>query len=285
MGEIASQDVAARLLHDLPDVPRWLETRGMLRSPNAVVSGGPSTLRDPQGRPEQGREATGSQGPAVPDGFVVRVVHGAMSAVAVVGRPSSDAIVRALEGTTAMTPVITQLDTADYVERSLNESAQVPDSGSWHGERMILHTLQSGPALAPLDPSATIRLISRDDRLEHLPPGLRHEMTHAREMAPVAVALIDNLPVSFCYPVWRTESLWDVSIDTIEQRQRRGLAPHVVRAMIAHMAQQGLQPMWGALQSNGVSLRLAARLGFTPVDEVVVISRGSWAFLTGGFTG
>jgi GNAT superfamily N-acetyltransferase len=110
-------------------------------------------------------------------------------------------------------------------------------------------------------------------------------MTHAREMAPVAIASVDDLPVSFCYPVWRTESLWDVSIDTIEQQRRRGLAAHVVRAMIADLRQQGLQPIWGALESNGASLRLAARLGFVPVDEAVVISRGSWAFLTGGFTG
>jgi hypothetical protein len=263
-----SQDVAALLLAELPDVPRWLETRAMLRSPGAVVSGGPST----------------SSGQAtVSDGFVVRVVRGAMSAVAVVGRPPSDAIGRALEGTTGMTPVITQLDTADHVERSLNESARARDA--WHGERVILHTVQSVPALPPLDPSATIRMMSRDDRLDHLPPGLRHEMTHAREIAAVAVALVDGLPVSFCYSVWSTESLWDVSIDTVEQQRRRGFAPHVVRAMIAHLGRQGLEPMWGALESNGVSLRLAARLGFAPVDEVVVISRGSWAFLTGSVTG
>jgi GNAT superfamily N-acetyltransferase len=235
----------------------------MLRSPDAVVS----------------------EGASIADGFVVRVAHGAMSAVAVVGRPPSDAIARAVEGTTEMTPVIAQPDNADYVTRSLNESTPALHSTAWHGEPVILHTIKSVPALPRLDPSATIRMISRDDRLEHLPPGLRHEMTHAREIAPVAVALVDGVPVSFCYPVWTTESLWDVSIDTVEEQRRRGLAPHVVRAMIAHMGQQGLEPMWGALESNVVSLRLAARLGFAPVDEVAVVSRGSWAFLTGGFTG
>jgi hypothetical protein len=207
-----------------------------------------------------------------------------MSAVAVVGRPPSDAIARAVEGTTEMTPVIAQADNADYVAHALNESTPVA-STAWRGEPVILHTIKSDPALPTLDPSATIRMISRDDRLDHLPSGLRHEMTHAREMAPVAVALIGGVPVSFCYPVWTTESLWDVSIDTVEEYRCRGLAPQVVRAMIAHLCQQGLEPMWGALESNGVSLRLAARLGFAPVDEVVVIARGSWAFLTHGFTG
>ena len=111
-------------------------------------------------------------------------------------------------------------------------------------------------------------------------------MTHAREMAPVAVALVDGLAgVVLLSGLDHASRCGTCPIDTIEEQRRRGLAPHVVRAMIAHMAQTGLEPMWGALESNGVSLRLAARLGFTPVDEVVVISRGSWAFLTGGFTG
>lgn len=262
MGHIASTDVAARLLVELPDLPRWLETRGMLRSPHAVVS----------------------DGATIAGGFAVRVAHGAMSAVAVAGCPPAGAIVQALEGTTAMTPVIAQTDNADYVERSLLESAP-PHPDGWHGERAILHTLAGIPDLPSLDASATIRMLTRDDMLAHLPPGLRHEMTHAREMAPVAVAVVDGRPMSFCYPVWMTESLWDVSIDTVEELRRRGLAPHVVRSMIAHLGRQGLAPMWGALESNGSSLRLAARLGFAPVDEVVVISRGSWAFLTGGFTG
>lgn len=78
-------------------------------------------------------------------------------------------------------------------------------------------------------------------------------MTHAREIAPVAAAVVSGVPVSFCYPVWTTESLWDVSIDTVEEHRRRGLAPHVVRAMVAHLGQQGLEPMWGGLESNGVS--------------------------------
>lgn len=129
-------------------------TRGMLRSPNAVVSGGSS-----------------SQDATVADGFVVRVLHGAMSAVAVVGRPPSAAIARAVEGTTEMTPVIAQVENADYVARSLNASTPPPHSTAWHSESVILHTIKSDPVLPPLDPSATVRMISPDDRLEHLPPA------------------------------------------------------------------------------------------------------------------
>jgi hypothetical protein len=37
-------------------------------------------------------------------------------------------------------------------------------------------------------------------------------------------------------------------------------------------AAQGRRPVWGALDSNLPSLRLAARLGFRPVDRLVVFN-------------
>ena len=49
------------------------------------------------------------------------------------------------------------------------------------------------------------------------------------------------------------------------------------------MRREGREPVWGALASNTPSLRLAAKLGFVPVDEIVVFSKGAWAYLTGGF--
>ena len=115
------------------------------------------------------------------------------------------------------------------------------------------------------------------------PRELRHEITHAREMAPIAAALVDGRPVSFCYPIWTTESMWDVSIDTLPDHRRRGLAAHATRFMTEHRRRDGLEPIWAALESNVASLRLAARLGFTPVDENIAFSRGPWAFLSGGF--
>ena len=42
---------------------------------------------------------------------------------------------------------------------------------------------------------------------------------------------------------------------------------------IAHMSRHGKEPVWGALESNVASLRLAARLGFAPVDALVVFER------------
>ena len=126
---------------------------------------------------------------------------------------------------------------------------------------------------------------TRADSLEHLPIGLRHEITHAQDFAPVASVIVGGRPVSFCYPVWRTERFWDVSIDTLEEHRGRSLAVQAVSFMIDLMRREGREPVWGALASNRPSLRLGEKLGFKPVDEIVVFSTGGWVFLSGGFTG
>jgi GNAT superfamily N-acetyltransferase len=225
-------------------------------------------------------EVTG--GDSVESGFVVRVRHGAHSVVGVVGRPAAGAIARALDDITDMTPLLAQVWNAEYVQRSLDECR--PER--WSGEPAVMHLLPSPERrlLAHSSPShPVLRLLSLDDPLEHLPPGLRHEMTHARLLGPVGAAFVDEVPVSFCYPVWTTESLWDLSIDTLESHRRQSLAAAVVGFMVDEMRREGREPVWGALASNAPSLRLAAKLGFAPVDRIVVFSKGAWAYLTGGF--
>lgn len=244
-----AQAVAA----SLPDLPRWVDTRGMLLSGHATVLGFGSG-----------------------DGFVVRAVHGAMSAVAVAGAPDASAIQEAVRGCTPMTPVIAQMDSAAAVRAAL------PD---WTGERAIIHTLprEVNEAVRPSSTDARLLVRSERSRLAHLPAGLRHEMTHALDLAPVAAVFANDLPVSFCYPCWLTETLWDVSVDTLEDYRGRGLALSAFRVMYDHMRAAGRAPVWGALESNTASLRLAARIGFVATDEIVVFSRGHWAFLSGGF--
>ena len=133
------------------------------------------------------------------------------------------------------------------------------------------------------DRDVEIRLLAEDDALDHLPAGLRFEMMHAREVAPVAAAFVGRVAASFCYPCWTSESLWDVSIDTLPAYRRLHLAAHVVQFMAARMRREGRAPVWGAVESNRASLRLAERLGFSPVGETVAFSRGPWAFLTNGY--
>ena len=272
-------DLARRLAAELPDEPRWLETRGMLLSGHAQVIGGDS----------------------VATGFVVRLVHDALSVVAIVGQPPGDAIARAVVDVTEFTPVIAQTADRAHIAGVLGSDKHP----NWTSERAILHRLRAvagkdprrveaveaqDPRRVQTDPPHTgqptdVRLLTRDDSIAHLPAGLRHEITHAREFAPIAAVFVDGIPVSFCYPAWRTERLWDISIDTLEAHRGRALGARAVRFMIDLMAPDGREPVWGALESNAASRRLGARLGFVPVGDLVVFSRAGWVFLSGGFTG
>jgi GNAT superfamily N-acetyltransferase len=251
---------AQRLARALPDSPRWVETRGMLLSGRAEVFAAD----------------------ALEVAFVVRVLSGALAAVSVVGRPSAHAIHQAVDGTTDMTPVIAQLDNAGYVGDALAACPTSAPGQTWTPEHAIVHRLSGVAASAAAD-EAPVRLLGAEESLDHLPAGLRFEIGHARMIAPVAVAVVDGMPVSFCYPCWTTETLWDVSIDTLDGYRRRGLAARTARFMIDLMRDEGREPVWGAMQSNVASLELASRLGFSAVDEIVVFSRGPWAFFTRGF--
>jgi RimJ/RimL family protein N-acetyltransferase len=249
------------ILREIPDTPRFVDTRAMLQSPHATVLGGAS----------------------VDEGFVVRLVHGAQSVLAGVGRPAREAVLSAIDGITAMTPFIAQVDNADYLEAVLRDAVSRPGDPAWRRERVILFLLTTMPALAPLDASVSIRLATKQDALDHLPSGLRFEIAHALDLAPVGAAFVDGRAAAFCYPCWTTESLWDLSIDTLPEYRQRGLAAQAVRFMIEHLRPSGRQPVWGALESNHASLRLAERLGFRPIEENVAFSRGPWAYLTNGY--
>jgi GNAT superfamily N-acetyltransferase len=228
-----------------------------------------------------GRAAV-SGGDSVDAGFVVRAMSGALAVVSVVGCPAHDVIAQAVQDATDMTPVIAQRDNAMHVGQALDVCTPSSTGHRWAPERAILHRVGSDTPSAVTDDVA-VRLLREDDPLDHLPSGLRFEIDQARRTAPVAVTMADARPVSFCYACWRTESLWDVSIDTVEGYRRRGLAARATRFMIALMRQEGREPIWGAMESNRASLELARKLGFTPVDEIIVFARGPWAYFTRGY--
>jgi GNAT acetyltransferase-like protein len=261
MSEIEMSSLTTqRLARALPDTPRWVDTRGMLLSGRAEVFAAD----------------------ALEAAFVVRVLSGALAAVSVVGRPSEHAIHKAVDGTTDMTPVLAQLDNAGYVGDALATCPASLAGQTWTPEHAIVHRL-SDTAVPRLADGAPIRLLGAEEPLDHLPAGLRFEIGHARMIVPVAVAVVDGMPVSFCYPCWTTETLWDVSIDTLDGYRRRGLAARTAQFMMDLMRRHRREPVWAAMQSNVVSLQLARRLGFAAVDEIVVFSRGSWAYFTRGF--
>jgi hypothetical protein len=249
----------------VPDDPWRVDTRGMLLSGRAQVRF-PST-------PE-----------SVADGFLVCMPDAAL--ISIVGRPPR-ALVR---------------DTIDDLEGNLNVLCQPADAAyvaailtGWMRTIAILHALRSQPSWAD-DPEPGARIFHANDTpsLAHVPLLLRRELIDALrgrttsrfvpgalpdrdvppplEPMPIAASWTAGRPVSFCYPVLRTESWWDISVETLEPYRRQGHGARAVRTMTKHMWQTGRAPVWGAIVANVSSLAVARSLGFQEVGRLCVFT-------------
>lgn len=229
------EPATARLARALPDIPRWVETRSMLLSGECEIFG---------------LEETGEMSAVVRNtGFPL---------ISVVGRPSEAAIREAAAGKQDH-EIIAPPENKDLVAASLPSREE---------SLATLHLLGDEERL-PRVPTGSVRLLepAELDAIEGLPRDLRSELAGAARSSPIAASFEEGRPVAFCYAD-RTEGLWDVAIDTLEGYRRRGHAARCVAYMIEHL--RPLRPVWGAENTNRASLGLAARLGFVPVDELLV---------------
>lgn len=236
-----STPVLERLASAMPDVPRWLETRSMLLSGECEVldleEGG---LR-----------------------FVARELEESEDqSICVVGRPSAKAIGEAVRRNRGGGMVMAAPEDASHVLDALP---------GWTATRATLHLLGDAPRLPRLT-EGEVRPFGASDLDAVADEELRSFLGRILEMdEPAAATWEAGLPVSFCCASDQTESLWDVSIDTLEGYRRRGHAARCVAWMVAEMRRRGKEPVWAAEETNPPSLRLAARLGFIPVDELVLL--------------
>ena len=232
----------------LPDAPRWLEIRSMLLSGRCEVLG----LEE------------GGPGPS----FVARELkEGKDQMICVVGLPSSEAIREAAKRNRGGGMVLTAPENASHILGALP---------GWTTTRAALHLLGDAPRL-PSPAEGEVKALGASDLCaswaEEIPEDLRSFLEDAivGGEAPVAAALDNGRPVSFCVASDQTESLWDISIDTLEGYRRKGHAARCVSWMVDEMRRRGKKPVWGAEETNPPSMRLAAKLGFVPVDELVLL--------------
>jgi len=249
----------------VPDVPQRVDTRGMLLSGRAEV--------DFPSAPESSA-----------DGFVVSVADAAL--VSVVGRPPRELIRDVVERLEGEVNVLCQPRDADHVSGALP---------SWRRTGGIIHALEDVPPWSEQsDEDTRVFTLADAPPLAHVPPSLRRELMNALrgrttarfvpgvlpdrdvppplEPLPMAASWAGRAPVSFCYPVFRTEAWWDVSIETLEAHRRHGHAARAARTMIRHMWQTGRAPVWGAPEHNDASLALARQLGFREVGRLTVLT-------------
>jgi RimJ/RimL family protein N-acetyltransferase len=250
----------------LPDEPRWVDVRGMLLSGRARVVALPDA--NPRG-----------------DAFIVTAPD--VSLAAVVGEPAADLVVAVLEQLAGDVNLLAQHEDAACA------GAALP---GWVRHAAILHVL---PGVMPweseADPTARVFGRANAPRLDHVSEPLQRELREAlggRTTArfvegvlprsapaegavhvPMAAAWAGPVPVAFCYPVWRTERWWDVSIDTLPAYRRQGFALRAARALIRHLRATDNAPVWGALERNMASRALAARLGFIEAGGITVFTR------------
>lgn len=246
-----------------PDEPRWIDTRGMLLSGRARVHADPA---------------------CADAGVLVVVPDSALASV--VGHPDPSLIGRTIAALSGDVNVLAQMEDADHVGRALPH---------WRRRRAIIHVLPAVASWEPeREPNTRVFTAASAPRLDHVPDGIRRELLdalrgrtvsrfvpgalpHAGPLArnvtvPMAAVWADGRPVSFCYPVWQTETLWDVSIETLEAYRRRGFAARAARTMIRYMRRGGRAPVWGALDTNLASRTLAAKLGFVENAGITVFT-------------
>ncbi len=230
-----------KLAATLPDKQLWLDTRGSLLSRSCELFG------------------------LTKAGFVIRRFDTPLSCV--IGKPAISAIQEAVSKSVAEVEVLTYRESVAHVGSALSD---------WQEEAAIIHKF-SNPHGMNKKIDERVRLANENELfwLEDEFPELAKELLEALPFSAIAAFFIENKPVSFCFSTCESESLWDVSIETLPGYQRKGFAECCARFMIQHMFEKGKQPSWGALKSNTASLNLAKKLGFVPVAELYLFSRPS----------
>lgn len=232
-------DIAEFLLRTIPDCPRWIEARSMLLSGDGRI-----TYFDPD-----------------PPTAVIRNCY--FPVVSIIGSPPSLEIHRAAAAAGPYAEVLAPSDLR----------CSLSDDPGWRKEEALLFRRKSNlPRVIGLC-SRTVRYLRPSDPLDHLSCSLKSELRTAQAISRVAAAFADGQPVSFCYAGARTETLWDVAVDTVEGFRRQGLAAAVVSFLIEEFLMKGLQPVWGARRSNSPSINLAGKLGFEPVDSLSLFQK------------
>jgi hypothetical protein len=228
------------VLAALPDLPRWVEARGLLISRRGIVVDTPDGCRLVCSRA---------------DHLVVpTTIELSPQLEAVATREVPDATILLQD---------VMLPAARY---------HLPD---WHAEAVTLYTLHEERARAWQLPNWPTAPISADQlaAVDELPVALRDELIAAASQAPIWAAKYEGRPASFAYAAQTTERWFDVSVDTLEPHRNLGLGRAAAMGLIVDRLLHGLLPVWGAVQSNEASHRLARRLGFDAVDLLWLLTR------------
>lgn len=236
-------------------MPRWIEARGALRERRVWLVGGP-TNTGAQPPPDWRRVIDGSD-----PGWALIELDQPLAIL--LGRPSA-AAVSAIESLSEQYELLAPPDYAHLWSPLLPR---------WQAEPARLHTLRPHAEQLWPAPSGELRPLTAsdlkqatglsDDVAAELPEVLQRQLPNLARMEAGRLSCV-------AYCVACTERWWDISVDTPERFRGQGYAGETVSELIRRQWATGRRPVWGALVSNRASLRVAEKLGFTSVDELVV---------------
>lgn len=222
------------LAASLPDEPRWIETRSLLS--------GDCILR------------------ISADGRGALVLDRDLRTGTLVGCADPSLLRQSLADAAPEFELLVQADALDQAQQALD---------GWTAAPVVVHRLSSLYAGEATAPGIRVAAPPEPRWFEGLPEDFQYAATaHA-----AAVKFVAGAVVSACAAGDVTETLWDVGVDTLQGHRRQGYAVACFRALASVMAAQGRQPVWCAYADYPPSLELAAKLGFQPVDRIVVLSR------------
>jgi GNAT superfamily N-acetyltransferase len=156
------------------------------------------------------------------------------------------------------------------VEDAPHARSQLPGWVVGYGLIHVKPVSETAPTQRQENPNIVVQSPPEPELLARLPPLSRKWGGAA---AAIAVWMHEGQPASVCAAAAVTESFWDVGIETQAEYRRRGYGRTCFEALEHRMAEKGKRPIWGADKKNSASLAMARRLGFEPIDEVVVLAK------------
>lgn len=237
---MTTTNLGTDVLASLPDLPRWVDARGMLMARR---------------------------------GFVVDTSDGCRL---ICGR--KDRLVVPI--TVELSPQVEAAATREVPGASiLLQDVMLPAGRfhlpDWTAEPATVYTLPPDRARGwrlPPWPTAPMTL-EQIDAAAGVPTTLGDQLRDAVTRTSVWAASMEGQPVAFAHAAHTTESWFDISVYTLERARNRGLGRAAAMGLIVDRMLRGLRPVWRAGKSNEASHGLARRLGFEPVDLLWVLTR------------
>jgi hypothetical protein len=114
---------------------------------------------------------------------------------------------------------------------------------------------------------------SQLEAARHLPNALRATLLDVQSRSPVWAATVDGQLLAFAWSVTTTEAWFQVWVETVESARGRGLGRAAAMGLIVDRVLRGLRPVLRVPGTNLAGARLARRLGFEAVDLQWLLTR------------